>query len=62
MKSGFVFPGENISKLEAEMEKRKNIAQTQILDQKIAQIMRNSRHHNSRQKGVNSPLEYAKRC
>ena len=26
------------------MEKRKNIAQTQILDQKIAQIMRNSRH------------------
>ena len=28
----------------AEMEKRKNIAQTQILDQKIAQITRNSRH------------------
>ena len=29
---------------DAEMEKRKNIAQTQILDQKIAQITRNSRH------------------
>ena len=28
----------------AEMEKRKNIAQTQILDQKIAQITRILRH------------------
>ena len=27
-----------------EMEKRKNIAQTHILDQKIAQVTRNSRH------------------
>ena len=32
------------SHVKSEMEKRKNIAQTQILDLKIAQITRNSRN------------------
>ena len=32
------------SRQSSEMEKRKKIAQTEFLDQKIAQKMRNSRH------------------